>query len=71
MMTRELGIVCGLTGDKPAFENECPDFSLDQASVTTQTQHEPEGEDLDTGLKIVSFCFPIVFVIHRMRRRYY
>ena len=59
----EKGIVCGLTGEKPTFENECPDFNPYQASASLQNQNEPDEEELDTILKVVSFCFPIVGII--------
>jgi hypothetical protein len=59
----EQGIICGLTGEKPAFENECPDFNPDQADTPPQIQNDAGDEELDTALKVVSFCFPIVGII--------
>ena len=35
------GLVCSLTGEKASFENECPDFNLDESVKTKLDDSEP------------------------------
>ena len=58
------GIVCNLTNEKPDFEDECPDFRLNPTQISQpQTKTINSDEDLNVGLKIVSFCIPLVGII--------
>ena len=35
-----VGVVCGLTDEKPAFESKCPDFKIDQKEADRLVQRE-------------------------------
>jgi hypothetical protein len=60
----EKGIVCKLTNEKPTFEDECPDFKLDQAEISHLNQDQiQDDEELNLGLKILSFCIPLAGAI--------
>ena len=41
-MDMKQGLICGLTGDKAEFQNECPDFKLDEA-VKEKSLDDKEG----------------------------
>ncbi|MEQ8471321.1 MAG: hypothetical protein RIC35_09045 [Marinoscillum sp.] len=43
-MTAEVGIVCALTSEKPAFEDKCADFKIDQAEADRIIKLEQEVE---------------------------
>jgi hypothetical protein len=62
--TEDKGIVCGLTNEKPAFEDECPDFKIDQVGISNQFSGTVQSDDeLETGFKILSFCIPLAGII--------
>lgn len=46
-MTAELGLVCGLTNQKPIFEKECPDFTLDETTIRDDEDEETSGKAID------------------------
>ena len=41
-MNPAIGLVCGLTNEKPAFEGNCPDFKLDQKEADSLVHLEKE-----------------------------
>ncbi|MBN2485767.1 MAG: hypothetical protein JXB34_07310 [Bacteroidales bacterium] len=46
------GIICSLSGAKPTFDNECPDFSVDQVEakrVLAREEKYAEAEAPETG----------------------
>ncbi len=49
-MDQATGIVCGLTNEKPAFEEECPDFQADEKQIEYyKNRKEAEEQEGDTG----------------------
>lgn len=49
-MDQATGIICGLTGAKPEFENECPDFQADQEQIDYyKNRKEAEEQEDDAG----------------------
>ncbi len=46
-MTAELGLVCGLTNQKPALVKECPDFYLDETTLRDDEDEETAGKAID------------------------
>ena len=47
-MNPAIGLVCGLTNEKPAFEDKCPDFRIDQPEADRLLQlerHATEEEE--------------------------
>lgn len=47
-----VGLLCGLTNEKPAFEPTCPDFKIDQpeADRLVQLEREAKEEEDSTGM---------------------
>lgn len=48
-MDFQTGIVCSLTGEKPAFENNCESFNADQAEVDRYQQRDAMVEEGEYG----------------------
>lgn len=44
-MDMQQGIICSLTGEKANFENECPDFILDESVKIELNDSEPLGQE--------------------------
>jgi len=62
--SNEKGLICGLTNEKPDFENECPHFILNPNEVSSSSPNMID-EELSTGLKVLSFCIPLAgFIIY-------
>ncbi|MCR9253278.1 MAG: hypothetical protein NXI20_22890 [bacterium] len=38
----ERGIVCGLTDDKPTWEDSCPDFIIDEVNADRLADRDPK-----------------------------
>jgi hypothetical protein len=49
-MDQATGIVCSLTGAKPVFEDQCPDFKADEKQIEyyKNRQEAAENEDAET-----------------------
>jgi hypothetical protein len=59
-MDFQKGLVCGLTNEKADFEDTCPDFNEDTNIEEVVPGSYAGEEDLSEGLKVLSFCFPII-----------
>lgn len=46
-MDFQTGIVCSLTNEKPAFEDKCPDFNVDQAEVDRYAERDARLEETE------------------------
>ncbi len=45
------GVVCGLTGSKPAFEENCPDYVADEAAIEIGREREKELSGRESGIR--------------------
>jgi hypothetical protein len=46
-MNAAIGLVCGLTNEKPAFDVSCPDFKIDQPEADRMVKLEREAKEQD------------------------
>ena len=48
---RATGVVCGLTGSKPTFEGNCPDYVADEAAIEIGREREKELNGREAGIR--------------------
>jgi Na+/melibiose symporter-like transporter len=65
-ISRTEGILCGLTHEKPNFENECPDYSPDEKQIARlkrfEKEHNPKAVQMESVYKNLGTGLPL-FVI--------
>jgi predicted nucleic acid-binding Zn ribbon protein len=62
---RNQGIVCGLTGNKPTFEETCPDYKPTQTAIFNETNREPirPNQQRAKNAVILIWCIMILDVV--------
>lgn len=64
---KDLGLICGLTDQKPTFENECPDYLVDEIAVERQKGvWETITSEVDSSDGLTGVCVLVAAVIGLM-----
>lgn len=62
-ISRTEGILCGLTHQKPTFENECPDYIADEKQISRfqrfEKEHNPKAVQLESVYKNAGTGLPL------------